>query len=175
VASRRSFLTSTLLGLALALAACTPLQPKAAKPAALPSLAVRTLDSAETSLAATLHGRPALVSLWATWCDACKKEMPALDKVDAWAKDHDSLVVGVAVGEPLAKVSSFASGSRMNYLVLVDEEFRLADALGEKRVPATLVVDRNGRIVEVGGALDEHLLEVFRRLVDTTDAPRASR
>jgi thiol-disulfide isomerase/thioredoxin len=131
----------------------------------VPALAVQALDASPTDLAGALHGRPALVSLWATWCDACKKEMPALDRVDAWAKEHGSLVVGVAVGEPLAKVSSFASESHMSYLVLVDEEFRLADALGEKRVPTTLVVDENGKIVEVGGALDEHLLAAFQRVV----------
>jgi thiol-disulfide isomerase/thioredoxin len=155
--------------------ACSQRRDVSARPAAVPSMRVRTLDATETDLAVALRGRPALVSLWATWCDACKKEMPTLVRLDAWAKDHGSLVVGVAVGESLARVSTFASEAHVSYVVFVDEDFHLADALGEKRVPTTLVVDRTGRIVESGGALDEHLVAVFRKLVDAElDTARAA-
>ena len=39
----------------------------------------------------------------------------------------------------------------------------LADALGQRRVPATLVVDRSGRVVYRGEALDEGSLAAFRK------------
>jgi hypothetical protein len=45
----------------------------------------------------------------------------------------------------------------------VDPNFALADALGERRVPATLVVDRSGHIVYRGGALDGAGLAALRR------------
>jgi hypothetical protein len=50
----------------------------------------------------------------------------------------------------------------MGYLQLVDEDFRLADALGQRRVPATIVVDRGGRIVYWGEAIDPASLAAFR-------------
>lgn len=136
-----------------------------AKPTTLPAAELRSLDAASADLAQALGGRPALVSLWATWCEACQKEMPDLTALDAWAKEHGGVVMGVAVGEPVAKVKSFASDHRMAYPILVDEDFRLADALGEKRVPATLVVDRNGKIVFTGGALDARSKKAFEALV----------
>jgi len=43
-----------------------------------------------------------------------------------------------------------------------DGEFKLSDALGQRRVPATLVLDRGGRVVYSGGALDEQALAAFR-------------
>jgi hypothetical protein len=46
---------------------------------------------------------------------------------------------------------------------LLDEDFRVADALGQRDVPATLVVDRGGRIVYRGDALDSASLVAFRR------------
>lgn len=46
---------------------------------------------------------------------------------------------------------------------LVDERFQLADQLGQTRVPATLVLDRDGRVVYRGGAFDEAALAAFRR------------
>jgi peroxiredoxin len=91
---------------------------------------VRTVDSSETDLARALGGRPALISLWATWCDACRTEMPALRRLDRWARDRDAVVVGVAVGEPVDRVTNFVAENHLPYLVLVDEDFHLADALG---------------------------------------------
>ena len=49
------------------------------------------------------------------------------------------------------------------YAQLVDERFQLADALGQNRVPATVVLDRQGRIVYRGGVFDEAALAAFRR------------
>lgn len=111
-----------------------------------------------------LRGRAALVSFWATWCDACVSEMPALNRLSAQASaEGDALVVGVAVGEQHDKVGDFVAAHHLSFAQLVDEDFRFADAVGERRIPTTLVVDRYRRIVFRGGALDSSSLEAFRR------------
>jgi peroxiredoxin len=132
-------------------------------PSTLPEARVLTLDGAPADLAATIHGRAALVNLWATWCDTCVGEIDAIKRLAAQtAGRSDALVVGVAVGETPATVAAFAHERRMAYLQLVDEDFRLADALGQRRVPATLVIDRAGRIVYWGDAMDAASLAAFR-------------
>ncbi len=128
----------------------------------LPSIAVRGLDLRPRRLDEAVRGRVALVSLWATWCDACAREFEALNRLDAKVRERGAVVLGVAVGEPIATVTAFAARHRLSYPQLVDESFALADALGEKRVPATLVIDASGRVVFVGGALDEAALDAFR-------------
>lgn len=149
-----------------AASACTstsaPPSPPPATARLLPTTAVVTLDQRTTDLAAAVHGRPALVSLWATWCEACTTELDALNRLDARAKERGALVVGVAIGEPRERVAEFVATRGLNYAQLVDEDFHFADALGERRVPTTLVVDRTGRVVYVGGALDEAALAAFR-------------
>lgn len=58
------------------IAAFTP----ATQPKRLPPLPFADAEGRPTSLAAL--GRPlALVNLWATWCAPCRKEMPALDRL----------------------------------------------------------------------------------------------
>ncbi|MFO0737706.1 MAG: TlpA disulfide reductase family protein [Labilithrix sp.] len=143
-------------------AACAA--PAREKPSTLPQAQLQSLEHGSEELTRALGGRPALVSLWATWCDACQKEMPDLAQLDTWAKEHGGVVMGVAVGEPVEKVKTFASAHRMAYPILVDEDFRLADALGEKKVPTTLVIDRTGRIVFTGGALDDRSRKAFEAL-----------
>jgi peroxiredoxin len=123
---------------------------------------LRSLDDKPMRLDAAAGGRPALVSFWATWCDACLVEMDALNRLDDRVRVSGGTVIGVAVGEPREKAAEFARQRGLRYAQLVDEKLELADALGQKRLPATLVLDRQGRVVFTGGALDEKALAAFR-------------
>jgi peroxiredoxin len=156
---------SLLIALAVSAAGCASGQAAVTAPvsAALPGAHVVTLDGTVTDLAAATHGRAALINLWATWCDGCVAELDALKRLDAQTTGQEgAVVIGVAVGETRQTVAAFARDRRLAYTQLVDEDFALADALGERRVPATLVVDRTGRIVYRGGAMDEGSLAAFR-------------
>ena len=125
-----------------------------------------TLAGDRTGVSRLAEGRVALVSLWATWCEACTKEMDALNRLDAkTAGGRDAVVIGVDVGEEPEKVADFARQRGLRYAQLVDTDFVFADALGQRRVPATLVVDRHGRIVFRGDALDARSLEALRTAI----------
>ena len=133
----------------------------------LPPMPVETLAGEPTQIDTILQGRVALVSLWATWCDGCQREIEALNRLDETTSSrHDAVVIGVAVGEPRAKVAEFARSRRLRYVQLIDTTFAFADALGERHVPATLVVDRSGRIVYRGNALDAEGLSALRGAIE---------
>lgn len=148
----------------LAVAACSrSALPTMNVPVSLPSTPLVTLDGTATDLSSVLRGRVAVVSFWATWCDACIGEIRALERLQTQAGARgDAVVVGVAVGERRETVAAFTQGRGVAYAQLVDEDFRLADALGQERVPTTLVIDRSGRIVFRGGALNPAVLAAFR-------------
>jgi cytochrome c biogenesis protein CcmG/thiol:disulfide interchange protein DsbE len=162
VLDRSSLLTFAACALAAFATGCAAAKPKAVM--ALPSEPVETLDGVETDLGRLVHGRTALVSFWATWCTSCEREIDALNRLSERAAARgDALVVGVAVGEPRAKVDAFVRVRGVRYLQVLDKDFRLADALGQRDIPATLVVDRSGRIVYRGDALDSAGLAAFRK------------
>jgi peroxiredoxin len=132
----------------------------------LPEVAVTTLAGEPAQVGHVAEGRAALVSLWATWCEACDKEMDALNRLhDGTHAGRDAVVIGVAVGEDAKRVAAFAQRRGLRYPQLVDAGFAFADAIGQRRLPATLVVDRQGRIVYRGDALDAHALEALRRAI----------
>jgi thiol-disulfide isomerase/thioredoxin len=158
-----------LIALVLAAGACgtteTPRAPSSA-PAAVPTVALSTLAGDHTELARLANGRVALVSLWATWCESCAREMDALNRLDAkTAAGRDAVVIVVDVGEEPEKVAEFARQRGLRYAQLVDEDFAFADALGQRRVPSTLVVDRHGQIVFRGDTLDGRSLEALRQAI----------
>jgi len=54
----------------------------ASRPLRIPDLAFRDSGGGERQLA-QWRGRTVLLNLWATWCIPCRKEMPALDQLQA--------------------------------------------------------------------------------------------
>jgi peroxiredoxin len=136
--------------------------PPATAAIALPAIALRRLDDQPVRLEEAATGKVALVSFWATWCDACTAEVSALNRLEEHVRGSGGMVIGVAVGESREKAAEFARQHGLAYAQLVDEKLALADALGQKRLPATMVLDRRGRVVFVGGALDEKALAAFR-------------
>jgi thiol-disulfide isomerase/thioredoxin len=94
---------------------CAPAKPLAAKlkplatgelaavqvpdsPKRLPDLAFNAPDGKPVTLS-SLRGKTVLVNLWATWCAPCRKEMPALDKLQADLGGTDFEVVAVNIDQ----------------------------------------------------------------------------
>jgi len=130
--------------------------------AMLPTIELVTAENHAAGVDSVRAGKVALVSFWAPWCDSCLAELDALNRLDDHARKSGGLVIGVAVGETPESAAAFASIHKMRYPQLVDEEYKLTDALGQRRVPTTLVVDRTGHVVYSGGALDGRALAAFR-------------
>lgn len=147
--------------------ASTPLGPRAqdaaahASAAPLPDVQLTTLAEQPVALRVALKSRPALLSLWATWCETCLTELGALGRLSTQVESKGGYVVAISEGEPLADVKAFVQRKALAYPQLVDEKFALSDAIGARTVPTTLVVDRAGIIVFRGGALDEAALRAF--------------
>jgi cytochrome c biogenesis protein CcmG/thiol:disulfide interchange protein DsbE len=159
----RPYLLS-LVALPLSLA-CRPVASAPRHLESMPDVAVTTLDDRATRISSALNHRPAVVALWATWCEACRAERPALERLERAAGPRGGLVVGVSVGEPSDVVREDLRHYPAPFLELVDEPFAFADALGVRALPAVFVVDREGRIVHSGGALDHAALAAFRHVL----------
>ncbi|UPT76035.1 MAG: TlpA family protein disulfide reductase [Elusimicrobiota bacterium] len=52
---------------------------------------------------AASRGKPVLVVFWATWCDSCREEMPALEKLSGRANGR-FVVLAPSLDEDPAKV-----------------------------------------------------------------------
>ena len=106
------------------------------------------------ALGELLGRRPALLSLWAPWCEPCIKELPELERLAQAMSPCGAAVLGIAVGESPSAVAAFVRARQLTYPQYTDEQFRLADALGQRRVPATIVLDVDQQVVYTGSALD---------------------
>jgi peroxiredoxin len=89
------------------------------------------------------------------------RELPELERLSRAAAPCGAAVVGVAVGEKPASIAAYARARALTYPQLTDEPFTLADALGQRRIPATMVFDRAGRVVFTGDAVDARATSAF--------------
>jgi thiol-disulfide isomerase/thioredoxin len=113
------------------------------------------------------RGKVVLLNLWATWCLPCRKEMPALDRLQAEMGSDKFQVVAVSVDRTgVAGARKFLDEAKAEKLALyADPTARMATTLRAAGLPATLLIDREGR--EVGRLLGpaEWDSEDARRLI----------
>jgi thiol-disulfide isomerase/thioredoxin len=98
-------------------------------------------------------GRVVLINLWATWCAPCRKEMPDLAKLQTELGSGQFEVVAISVDRKGAEASSaFLKDTGADALKLyVEPTTRIVGELQSAGLPATILVDRQGR--EVGRLL----------------------
>jgi thiol-disulfide isomerase/thioredoxin len=114
----------------------------------LPALVFRDAGGTARSLA-DWQGRTVLFNLWATWCVPCRKEMPALDRVQAQLGDRHFHIVPLSIDrEGVAPVKRFYQEVGVEKLsIYVDPSGRGSHSLAISGVPTTLLIDPEGREV----------------------------
>jgi cytochrome c biogenesis protein CcmG, thiol:disulfide interchange protein DsbE len=116
-----------------------------ARPA--PSLPRERLAGPPVTLA-TLRGRPALVTFWASWCGPCSKEAPELERF-AQSQAGKGRLVAVDWSDPLLdEARKFIGRNRWTFSVLRDEDGTVGLAYGLIGLPTTFVLNSHGQIVE---------------------------
>ena len=114
-----------------------------------------THEDGSTLTLADFQGSLTIVNFWATWCAPCRKEMPQLDALQTLYDPADLRVVTIATGRnPRPAMERFFAEIGVQNLPLhTDERQTLARNMGVLGLPATIILDREGR--EVGRLLGE--------------------
>lgn len=138
----------------IATAADTATALRPVQSATLPASSDRRLEQ----VLAPLKGQPVLVNFWATWCEPCREEMPALARLAARWQARGLAVHTVVVADNSAKVDEFLWETLPDpkmLPVIHDRDQVISRAWDVRVLPTTLVLDRRHRIVLRGtGAID---------------------
>jgi thiol-disulfide isomerase/thioredoxin len=128
-------------------------------------IAVMDLSGGTARLATVLGRRPALLSFWAPWCEPCVREQPDLQRLAELTRPCGAMVLGVAVGEQRDTIAAFTSQGSITFPQVIDSDFHLADALGQRHIPTTLVLDGDQKIVFTGHALDRQGIAALKGII----------
>lgn len=126
------------------------------------------------------RGKLVLLNIWATWCVPCRSEMPTLDRLQAKLGGSGFEVLALSIDrQGIAAVKAFYEELGLDALrIYVGESANAMRDLGIVGIPATLLVDREGRET---GRLDgpaewdsPEMISFLRRQIATAKRPRTS-
>jgi len=115
-------------------------------PRPLPPLSFVNSDGAATTLA-DFHGRIVLLNVWATWCVPCRKEMPALDRLQGKLEAADFAIVPLSIDHRgRDAVERFYRELGLKALrIYLDPSGNAPYTINAFGMPTTLLIDRDGR------------------------------
>lgn len=162
-----------LAALLLALAFAVPAA--AGKLQAVPAQALPKSPDANLTRALAQHkGGAMVISFWASWCEPCHDEMPAVQRLsDRWRTRGVSFLA-VAVGDQKDRASAMLWDLGVSVPQLHDPDKAITRAFGVRTIPTTLILDRRHRIVaRATGVLDWDDPAVDRQMQSLLQEPKS--
>lgn len=101
------------------------------------------------------RGKTVVLNFWATWCQPCREEMPAMQRV---AGASDAVFLAVDLMEDGARVRAFMDSLGLDRLTpVLDTDGAVTRAYSVLELPQTFFVDPHGviRHIEHGQVMDD--------------------
>jgi len=151
----------------------------ATAPLRLPDLSFEDADGRPRKLS-DWRGRTVLVNLWATWCVPCRKEMPALDRLQAklGGKDFEVVAINIDTRDP-EKPRNFLKDAGLTRLSYFSDNkakvFQDLKAIGRALgMPTSMLVDAQGCEIATIAGPAEWDSEDAVKLITAATAPSQS-
>jgi thiol-disulfide isomerase/thioredoxin len=103
----------------------------------------------ETLSPAAFKGKVLLIDFWATWCGPCIAEMPNVKSVYKKFHSKGFEIVGISLDQSRDKLDAYIAQQGIEWPQYFDGKWwnnDVAAMYGIKSIPATLLVDRQGKI-----------------------------
>ncbi len=131
--------------------------PSASPPEPSSPTGIANLDEAAWARLLEQHsGRVLLVNYWATWCEPCREEFPALVRLDRTYRARGLSVVGISMDEPesVPAIEQFLKSQGAQFPCYRHDFHDFAVQVNTVNpqwgggIPATFLYDRKGKLVQ---------------------------
>jgi len=106
---------------------------------------LENIDGEPFSLA-DAQGRWLFLHFWASWCVPCRKEMPAIERLQAALGDQGPRIVLINTAEDEDTVFEFLAAVATDLDSLLDTDGTVTEQWKPRGLPATWLVDPEGRV-----------------------------
>ena len=92
------------------------------------------------------RGKPLIINVWASWCGPCRAEMGSLERL-ARRGGNKFTVIGISTDDYRDKATAFLHQYKTSFSHFIDTRLFLENMLGADRLPLTLLVAPQGRVL----------------------------
>ena len=139
----------------------------------LPSVQLKDMNGNAINTAELSNdGKPFVISLWATWCKPCQRELKAIHEFYADWQDETGMkliVVSIDEAQNAERVKTTIDGRGWEYEIILDPNGEFKRQMGVQNPPHTFIVDANGNIVwnhqGYTDGCEEEIIEKIRELI----------
>ena len=94
------------------------------------------------------RGKPLIINVWASWCGPCREEMASLERL-AWLDETGRFsVIGISTDDDPEQAKALLKGTNATINQFIDSKLLMENMLGASRLPLTVLVDANGRVLD---------------------------
>jgi peroxiredoxin len=90
------------------------------------------------------RGKTLFLNFWATWCEPCREEMPAMEKLYQEYKDKNFTVLAVNVKDRRQEALAFVKEFKLTYPIAFDPNAEVATLYGAWGLPTTYIIGPKG-------------------------------
>lgn len=94
-----------------------------------------------------LRGKPLIINVWASWCGPCRQEMGSLERLSKRHGGKRFRVIGISTDDYIEPAKAALRDSKISFANFIDHRLMLENMLGADRIPLTLLVDAQGRVL----------------------------
>jgi DsbE subfamily thiol:disulfide oxidoreductase len=111
--------------------------------AAAPDFTLANPDGRKVSLK-DFRGKVVFLNFWATWCEFCRGEMPAMERLYREFKGKGFEIVAVNVKDKRQDALAMVKELKLTYPIVIDPEGEVGLLYGAHGMPTTYLIDRDG-------------------------------
>jgi thiol-disulfide isomerase/thioredoxin len=127
----------------------------------------------------SFRGRPLLINVWASWCGPCRQEMASLERLAWRGENRYFAIIGISTDDYAERAKDLLNGTNATISHFIDHDLEMENMLGASRLPLTVLVDTDGRVLRrVYGAQQwdgAEALELIDRTFHNKRPPRVVR
>ena len=137
-----------------------------------PEIALGTLEGKKISLK-DFRGKVILLNFWASWCEPCREEMPAMEKLYQEYKEKNFVILAIAVKDSKQDTLNFVKELKLTYPIALDPDAKVGQEYGAWGLPVTYLIGPKGEALARGWGPADWYGSAARKLIkDLLDGKR---
>ena len=93
------------------------------------------------------QGNILIINFWGTWCQPCRKEMPALQRAYEQLKKDNISIIAIAMGDSPSDVIQYRNNNPVDFPLLPDKDNVVSTRWSIPALPTTYILNQSGEVI----------------------------